>query len=167
MPKRKVISFPASTRRPRRRHLAGANVYVPPLSLRLELRYLHYCLYMSPSTTLRTLTKTTTSPILKLTTTTFSLRSPRRTLTTTRPFRMASSDDSCIFCKIIKGDIPSFKLFDSDKVFAFLDIQPLSRGHAVCLSRPILLLPLRVTPCVSCTFLHLSCSPTACPYADD
>lgn len=29
------------------------------------------------------------------------------------------------------GDIPSFKLFESDKVFAFLDIQPLSRGHAV------------------------------------
>lgn len=29
------------------------------------------------------------------------------------------------------GDIPSFKLFESEKVFAFLDIQPLSRGHAV------------------------------------
>ena len=30
------------------------------------------------------------------------------------------------------GDIPSFKLFESEKVLAFLDIQPLSRGHAVC-----------------------------------
>ncbi|KAJ5296084.1 hypothetical protein N7508_010905 [Penicillium antarcticum] len=29
------------------------------------------------------------------------------------------------------SDIPSFKVFESDKVFAFLDIQPLSRGHAV------------------------------------
>lgn len=29
------------------------------------------------------------------------------------------------------GEIPSFKVFESDKVFAFLDIQPLSRGHAV------------------------------------
>lgn len=29
------------------------------------------------------------------------------------------------------GDIPSLKLFESDKVFAFLDIQPLSLGHAV------------------------------------
>lgn len=29
------------------------------------------------------------------------------------------------------GEIPSFKLFESDCVFAFLDIQPLSRGHAV------------------------------------
>jgi hypothetical protein len=29
------------------------------------------------------------------------------------------------------GDIPSLKLFESEKVFAFLDIQPLSLGHAV------------------------------------
>jgi diadenosine tetraphosphate (Ap4A) HIT family hydrolase len=57
---------------------------------------------------------------------------------------------ACIFCKIIKGtvtsllktpstqltttgEIPSMKLFESDKVFAFLDINPLSYGHAVSL----------------------------------
>jgi hypothetical protein len=38
---------------------------------------------------------------------------------------------SCIFCKIIKGEIPSMKLFESDKTLAFLDINPLSLGHAV------------------------------------
>jgi len=38
---------------------------------------------------------------------------------------------ACIFCKIIKGDIPSFKLFESERVLAFLDIQPLSQGHAL------------------------------------
>ncbi|CAD6589771.1 MAG: Adenosine 5'-monophosphoramidase [Alectoria sarmentosa] len=39
---------------------------------------------------------------------------------------------ACNFCKIIKeGDIPSFKLFESDRVLAFLDIQPLSQGHAL------------------------------------
>ncbi|KAL9037150.1 MAG: hypothetical protein Q9214_005827 [Letrouitia sp. 1 TL-2023] len=38
---------------------------------------------------------------------------------------------ACIFCKIIKGDIPSFKLFESERVLAFLDIQPLSLGHAL------------------------------------
>ena len=31
----------------------------------------------------------------------------------------------------IAGDIPSFKLFESDKILAYLDIQPLSKGHAV------------------------------------
>ncbi|KAJ5949368.1 hypothetical protein N7454_000952 [Penicillium verhagenii] len=46
-----------------------------------------------------------------------------------------SSSAACIFCKIIKGDIPSFKLFESDKVFAFLDIQPLSRGHALVIPK--------------------------------
>jgi len=42
---------------------------------------------------------------------------------------------ACIFCKIIKGDIPSFKLFESDKIFAFLDIQPLSQGHALVIPK--------------------------------
>ncbi|KAI1612532.1 hit family protein 1 [Exophiala viscosa] len=42
---------------------------------------------------------------------------------------------ACIFCKIIKGDIPCFKLFESDKVLAFLDIQPLSRGHALVIPK--------------------------------
>ncbi|KAL6245768.1 Adenosine 5'-monophosphoramidase [Rhinocladiella similis] len=42
---------------------------------------------------------------------------------------------ACIFCKIVKGDIPSFKLFESDKVLAFLDIQPLSKGHALVIPK--------------------------------
>ncbi|KAI5863583.1 HIT-like protein [Durotheca rogersii] len=42
---------------------------------------------------------------------------------------------TCIFCKIIKGEIPSFKLFESDKTFAFLDINPLSRGHALVIPK--------------------------------
>ncbi|KAJ0169013.1 Hit family protein 1 [Colletotrichum tanaceti] len=42
---------------------------------------------------------------------------------------------SCIFCKIIKGDIPCFKLFESDKTLGFLDINPLSRGHALVIPK--------------------------------
>ncbi|KAK4445047.1 HIT-like domain-containing protein [Podospora aff. communis PSN243] len=48
---------------------------------------------------------------------------------------MASKAASCIFCKIIKGDIPCFKLFESDKTLAFLDINPLSRGHALVIPK--------------------------------
>ena len=48
---------------------------------------------------------------------------------------MASRMASCIFCKIVKGEIPSFKLFESDKTLAFLDIQPLSRGHALVIPK--------------------------------
>ncbi|QDS71342.1 hypothetical protein FKW77_002233 [Venturia effusa] len=42
---------------------------------------------------------------------------------------------TCIFCKIIKGEIPSMKLFESDKTLAFLDIQPLSRGHSLVIPK--------------------------------
>jgi len=35
----------------------------------------------------------------------------------------------CIFCKISKGEIPSTKVFESDKVFAFLDINPKAKTH--------------------------------------
>jgi histidine triad (HIT) family protein len=36
-----------------------------------------------------------------------------------------------IFAKIIAGSIPSHKIYEDDMVFAFLDINPLSRGHAL------------------------------------
>lgn len=46
-----------------------------------------------------------------------------------------NSIPACIFCKIIKGEIPCFKLFESDKTLAFLDINPLSRGHALVIPK--------------------------------
>ncbi|KAI0655422.1 HIT-like protein [Cubamyces menziesii] len=42
---------------------------------------------------------------------------------------------SCIFCKIIKGEIPSFKLIETEKVYSFLDIGPLSKGHALIIPK--------------------------------
>ncbi|RWA03197.1 hypothetical protein EKO27_g11908 [Xylaria grammica] len=42
---------------------------------------------------------------------------------------------ACIFCRIIKGEIPSFKLFESEKTLAFLDIGPLSKGHALVIPK--------------------------------
>lgn len=42
-----------------------------------------------------------------------------------RPYNQAHTDT-------LAGEIPSFKLFESDKTLAFMDIQPLSKGHAVC-----------------------------------
>ncbi|KAI5361307.1 Putative histidine triad (HIT) protein [Septoria linicola] len=42
---------------------------------------------------------------------------------------------NCIFCKIIKGDIPSMKLFESEKTLAFLDINPLAYGHALIIPK--------------------------------
>ncbi|KAN0063589.1 Adenosine 5'-monophosphoramidase [Thecaphora frezii] len=46
-----------------------------------------------------------------------------------------ATDANCIFCKIIAGQIPSLKLYDSDKTYAFLDINPLSDGHALVIPK--------------------------------
>ena len=37
----------------------------------------------------------------------------------------------CLFCKIIAGEIPSTKVYEDDKVYAFLDIDPQAPFHAV------------------------------------
>lgn len=42
---------------------------------------------------------------------------------------------TCIFCKIIKGEIPSYKLVETDLLYSFLDIGPLSRGHALIIPK--------------------------------
>ncbi|KAJ4482478.1 HIT-like domain-containing protein [Lentinula aciculospora] len=42
---------------------------------------------------------------------------------------------SCIFCKIIKGEIPSFKLIETDLSYAFLDVGPIAAGHSVVIPK--------------------------------
>lgn len=43
--------------------------------------------------------------------------------------------DDCIFCKIIKGDIPCHKVYEDDKYLAFLDINPVSIGHTLLIPK--------------------------------
>lgn len=40
-----------------------------------------------------------------------------------------------IFTKIIKGEIPSFKIAEDDHYFAFLDINPLAKGHTLVIPK--------------------------------
>ncbi len=40
-----------------------------------------------------------------------------------------------IFTKIINGDIPCYKIAESDKFFAFLDINPLAEGHTLVIPK--------------------------------
>lgn len=42
---------------------------------------------------------------------------------------------SCIFCKIIEGDIPSSKVYEDDKVLAFNDINPLAPYHILVIPK--------------------------------
>ncbi|MBP2030701.1 histidine triad (HIT) family protein [Methanohalophilus levihalophilus] len=41
----------------------------------------------------------------------------------------------CLFCKIVSGEIPSYKIFEDYFTLAFLDINPVSRGHAVVIPK--------------------------------
>ena len=43
--------------------------------------------------------------------------------------------EDCIFCKIVKGEIPSFKVYEDDRVFAFEDINPISEGHTLIIPK--------------------------------
>lgn len=37
----------------------------------------------------------------------------------------------CIFCKIVSGDIPAYKVYEDDFVLAFLDVAPVNYGHVL------------------------------------
>ncbi len=41
----------------------------------------------------------------------------------------------CIFCKIVKGEIPSYKVYEDDKIMAFLDINPYAPGHTLIIPK--------------------------------
>ena len=41
----------------------------------------------------------------------------------------------CIFCKIIKGEIPSYKIYEDDKTYAFLDIKRDTIGHTLVIPK--------------------------------
>lgn len=43
--------------------------------------------------------------------------------------------NECIFCKIVKKEIPSSKIYEDDSFFAFLDINPISKGHALIIPK--------------------------------
>jgi len=43
--------------------------------------------------------------------------------------------DNCIFCKIVKGEIPSTKVYEDEKVLAFKDINPVAPVHIIIIPK--------------------------------
>jgi len=43
--------------------------------------------------------------------------------------------DNCIFCKIVAGEIPAYKVFEDENFLAFLDIRPLTRGQVLVIPK--------------------------------
>jgi histidine triad (HIT) family protein len=48
---------------------------------------------------------------------------------------MAAADPDCIFCKIVAGTVPSFKLHEDDETLAFMDINPVHDGHCLVIPK--------------------------------
>jgi len=46
-----------------------------------------------------------------------------------------SETANCIFCKIVRGEIPAIKVHEDDHTLSFMDIQPASPGHLLVISR--------------------------------
>jgi histidine triad (HIT) family protein len=44
-------------------------------------------------------------------------------------------NEDCVFCQIIEGNIPGRTVYEDDDVFAFLDANPLSRGHTLVIPK--------------------------------
>ncbi len=43
--------------------------------------------------------------------------------------------ENCVFCKIVKGEIPCYKVFENEKFLAFLDINPRNPGHTLVIPK--------------------------------
>jgi histidine triad (HIT) family protein len=48
---------------------------------------------------------------------------------------MPTYDPNNIFAKILRGELPCYKVYEDDKVFAFLDIMPRAAGHTLVLPK--------------------------------
>ena len=48
---------------------------------------------------------------------------------------MPAYDPNNIFAKILRGELPCYKIYEDDKAFAFLDIMPRASGHALVLPK--------------------------------
>lgn len=44
-------------------------------------------------------------------------------------------DSDCVFCKIIDGELPSSKVYEDDKVYAFLDLGQVTKGHTLVIPK--------------------------------
>lgn len=48
---------------------------------------------------------------------------------------MKNFDPNCVFCKIADGTINSYKIYEDDDILAFLDVNPVTYGHALVISK--------------------------------
>lgn len=48
---------------------------------------------------------------------------------------MEQTNTDCLFCMIIKGEVPSYKIYEDDDFYAFLDVFALTDGHTLIIPK--------------------------------
>ena len=43
--------------------------------------------------------------------------------------------EECVFCKIVRGELPAAKIYEGERSLAFLDINPISPGHTLVIPK--------------------------------
>jgi histidine triad (HIT) family protein len=60
---------------------------------------------------------------------------PKKFMDCIRPQGYTLDMDDCIFCKIVRKEIPSTNVYEDEEFLAFLDIRPLSPGHTLIIPK--------------------------------
>ncbi len=69
--------------------------------------------------------------------------------------------DACIFCKIARGEIPAAKVFEDDHTLAFLDLEPLARGHSLVIPKAHVQLVEDLSPADAAALWSATCEVSA------
>jgi histidine triad (HIT) family protein len=43
--------------------------------------------------------------------------------------------ENCIFCRIVRGESPCFKVYENEQILAFADINPIAEGHTLIIPK--------------------------------
>ena len=63
--------------------------------------------------------------------------------------------DDCLFCKIIRGEIPSARVFENDKAYAFRDINPQAPVHILIIPKAHIASAAQITAKNSAVVAHI------------
>lgn len=64
--------------------------------------------------------------------------------------------EDCIFCKIIAGEVPAFKIYEDEELMAFLDIMPIHPGHTLVIPKKHFANILETPEQLACNMLELT-----------
>ena len=87
-----------------------------------------------------------------------------------RPATESIAATDCVFCRIVRGEIPSVKLYEDSEVLAFMDISPIVKGHALVIPKahydPLTALPPALLGRVMAAVQRIAAAQTAALKAD-